>query len=130
MTLYNLRSPDIVTKFDADGNVEASYETSFESCTCPAGHRPTCRHRQMLPYLQPYMDSHWFLNWDGNRQIVDFNGTLKSSYDAVERELTPEPEHIAPAIELHGEDTEARNIVADVTGWPPPRLPAKPWRRV
>src|SRR5207253_1182194 len=51
MTLYSLRSPATVTKWDSLGNPQASYEVSRDSCTCPAGHRPTCRHRLMLPNL-------------------------------------------------------------------------------
>ena len=42
MTLYNLRSPGTITKWDTDGNIEAQYEVSYEGCTCPAGHRHTC----------------------------------------------------------------------------------------
>jgi hypothetical protein len=51
MTLYNLKSSDgawRITKFDNDLNVESSYITSLNECECPAGNRPTCRHRTML----------------------------------------------------------------------------------
>jgi hypothetical protein len=54
MSLYNLRSSDgdwRITKFDNDLNPESSYLVSAEACECPAGVRPTCRHRQMLPKL-------------------------------------------------------------------------------
>lgn len=54
MTLYNLKTDGDhyrITKFDNDLEVESSYLTSESECTCPAGHRPTCRHRQMLPIL-------------------------------------------------------------------------------
>lgn len=54
MTLYNLKSEDAIwriTKFDNDLNVESSYTTSEAECSCPAGARPSCRHRQMLPKM-------------------------------------------------------------------------------
>lgn len=41
-----------ITKFDADANVEASYLTDGVECDCPAGVRPTCRHRKMLPLFK------------------------------------------------------------------------------
>ncbi len=70
MTLYNLRSPSTITKFDADGNPEASYEVSADACTCPAGHRPTCRHRQMLSELLPLIDTEWFLDYSPGMSLV------------------------------------------------------------
>lgn len=54
MSLYNLKSSDgqwRITKFTNDLDVEASYITSEAECECPAGSRPTCRHRQMLPKM-------------------------------------------------------------------------------
>lgn len=72
--LYNLRHDGDqyrVTKFDADLNVESSYLMTAEECTCPAGVRTTCRHRQMFPFLLSKIDSaafyefetgHWFTN--------------------------------------------------------------------
>lgn len=89
MPLYNLHSPSTINKFDSEGNPEASYTTTYETCDCPAGHRPTCRHRQMLPYLEPYRDTHWFLDWDNNRQIVDFGGVAKALYDAIVSDEPP-----------------------------------------
>lgn len=70
-SLYSLRqgsSPEqyIVTKFDLDYNMESMYGLSAEGCLCPAGHKPTCRHRKMLPlFLQHnHVDDGWFLDWD------------------------------------------------------------------
>lgn len=78
MSLYNLRisGPDwIVTKFDDDLNVESSYKilSGGAVCECPAGHRPTCRHRQMLGQLMERVDTAWFLDFD-TRQWVDPTG--------------------------------------------------------
>ena len=54
MSLYNLKSVDgnwRITKFTNDLDVESSYITSETTCECPAGVRPSCRHRQMLPRM-------------------------------------------------------------------------------
>jgi hypothetical protein len=57
-----------VTKFDADFTPEegASYLTTNATCTCKAGVRPTCRHRQMLSlfFAREHVGDGWFLDWD------------------------------------------------------------------
>lgn len=55
-----------ITKFDSDFNVEASYLCDLVACECPAGHRPTCRHRQMLPKFiaREAVGTLWFLDFD------------------------------------------------------------------
>lgn len=72
-----------ISKF-VDGELESSYLTSHTECNCPAGVRPSCRHRQMLPQMQAHriINTHWFWNFDLNR-VVDFNGQLKSNLDAL-----------------------------------------------
>lgn len=82
MTLYSLRTAldDYrITKFDADLNVESSYIISASpphECECPAGVRPTCRHRQMLPDLLPLVDTEYL--WDFDRRLaVDANGNVQ-----------------------------------------------------
>lgn len=70
MTLYNCRSMlngqgYCVTKFDDDLNPQASYEVTNATCTCPAGKRPTCKHRsRLLPAFlaRNHIDDGWFLN--------------------------------------------------------------------
>ena len=54
-----------VTKLDADLNPESSYITSLDICECPAGHRDTCRHRQMLPLFisTNRINSKWLYNF-------------------------------------------------------------------
>lgn len=70
--LYNCRhSGDEykITKFDSHFSPEgdSSYLLSLTECTCPAGHRPTCRHREMLPkFIQRgHIGDEWF--WDHDR---------------------------------------------------------------
>jgi hypothetical protein len=56
----------MITKFDEDMNPEASYHTTLITCECPAGERPICRHRSMLPkFLQrDAVDTDWFYDYD------------------------------------------------------------------
>lgn len=85
--MYSLRTEGNshrITKF-VDGEVESSYSVSQDACDCPAGHRHTCRHRQMLPTMLAHgiADSHWFYLHDRGGQIVDFNGASKSLIDKL-----------------------------------------------
>lgn len=88
MTLYNLHSTAdpsafAITKFTRYGDVESHYTVSASTCDCPAGHRPSCRHRMMLPNLLPLLNTHYF--WDHDRGIaVDLDGVPKSYYDNLE----------------------------------------------
>lgn len=73
MSLYALRKSPLgfsITKFDTDFNPEATYElapyagnTDF-SCSCPAGHRPSCRHRLMLPRMLGHVGDGWFYAYE------------------------------------------------------------------
>lgn len=87
MTLYSLRTDGDqhrITKF-VDGEVESSYLCTHSECECPAGHRHTCRHRQMLPTMLAHglADSMWFFDYDAGGRIVDFNGTSKQLLDQL-----------------------------------------------
>lgn len=67
--LYNCKQIEFawrITKFDNDMNVESSYLTTAESCECPQGAKPTCRHRKMLPaFLEhKHVGDGWFYNYD------------------------------------------------------------------
>ena len=94
MTLYSAKTSDgsfRITKFDGDLNPEASYLTSPEACECPAGVRPTCRHRQMLPEFlaRDAVDSPLFLDWD-KRQWVDTSSIFDTTVEGLaERPLNP-----------------------------------------
>lgn len=94
-TLYSLRHSSennfTITKF-VDGEVESSYElaANLRECACPAGHRPSCRHRQMAPMMLAHgiIGTHWFWDFDLNR-AVDFQGNLKSNFDALNELAAP-----------------------------------------
>ena len=70
MNLYNcVEEPGggyRITKFDEAFNPEGSYSTTNATCTCPAGVRPTCRHRKMLPKFMErnHIGDGWFFNHD------------------------------------------------------------------
>jgi hypothetical protein len=54
-----------ITKLDPSYHVESSYIVSLKECSCPAGPRPTCRHRQMLPFFlaKGHIADGWMLDW-------------------------------------------------------------------
>ena len=73
MSLYNCKSTNTpflwrMTKFDSDLNPDKTYLVSISDCSCPAGYRPTCRHRQMLPKFTRLkaVDKPWFLDFEAN----------------------------------------------------------------
>ena len=128
MTLYSYRSDGTITKFTRDGTFESSYTVSPDACTCPAGTRHTCRHRQMLPNLHQIADTHYF--WDHDRGIaVDFNGVQKSYYDSIEASGL----HLGePLIEIKGPLLNQFVVVesAPLTDVISPAPSAQPWRRI
>lgn len=113
--MYSLRTDGDqwrITKF-VDGDVESSYLCSEAECECPAGHRHTCRHRQMLPNMLAHglANTHWFYLFDQGGAIVDFNGTPKRVYD----ELAALPGVEVVSLE---EPTELHNTLARALGEP------------
>jgi len=134
ITLYSLRThidhegaaeQYYITKF-VDGEVESGYITSIRECECPAGHRPSCRHRQMLPMMlaSGIVNTHWFWDFDLGR-VVDFEGNLKSNFDAM-NELAGwgdiKPEDIGKQVRL--------NLPADAEPAGPLTGPKPSWRRL
>jgi hypothetical protein len=124
MTLYNLRSAldDYrITKFDRDLNPESSYllgpdDRGAIQCECPAGVRPSCRHRQMLPHLLPLVDTEWF--WDFERSVaINAEGALyfppevmplpKTALDIISDPANWETVSEVYEAELTSEDIEA-----------------------
>lgn len=106
MILYNCHhSGDQyrITKFN-DGNIESSYLTTHSECDCPAGFRPTCRHRQMLPQMlaDGIINTHWFLEWDNKGGVVDIFGTPKTTIDKLLEPIVPAGQHTAAEPELTG----------------------------
>lgn len=91
MTLYNLRTDGDqwrITKFDNDLNVESSYLLSEAECECPAGHRPSCRHRQMLPAMLAQGICNKSMFWDFETSQAWHYGTSIN----IEGEQDPNPD--------------------------------------
>lgn len=77
-SLYNCRHDGDqyrFTKFDSDMNVESTYLTTLTECDCPAGVRPMCRHREMLPKFmdREKIGTGWMFDYDrgGWVQVYD-----------------------------------------------------------
>lgn len=92
-TVYNCKTDGDqyrITKFDDDLEVESSYLLTMAECECPAGNRPSCRHRQMLPkFMQRHaIDTEWFLDFDRGGWVQH---TL-ASQPVEERATQAEPE--------------------------------------
>lgn len=74
MSLYNCKEIGgswRITKFTNDLEVEASYFTNGRECDCPAGHRPVCRHRIMLPRFiaKNATAGQWFHNYEHQQWV-------------------------------------------------------------
>lgn len=127
--LYNCRHAGDqfrITKFDADMNVESSYICTPSECDCPAGVRPTCRHREMLPRFlhRGHIGDEWFYDYDRG-------GWVQQGPEWAQPQEQP---HITPALLessmpkgvtlLSLEDpTALHNAIADAIGEPEAKLP-------
>ncbi len=73
-----------ITKFN-DGEVESTYLCTVDECECPAGVRPTCRHRHMLPRFIAKGAVNSFYFYDYDRQGWVTNDPIGQA--ALEQEL-------------------------------------------
>lgn len=136
-TVYNCKTDGDqyrITKFDDDLEVESSYLLTMAECECPAGNRPSCRHRQMLPkFMQRHaIDTEWFLDFDRGGWVQH---TL-ASQPVEERASQIEPDredavtHPSPpadsgiTIVTLGDPETLFNTIADAVG--EPRNPTGP----
>lgn len=132
-TLYNCHNDGDqyrITKFNELGEPESSYLVTLDECDCPAGVRPTCRHRQMLPKFlaRDAVDSYWFYDFDRGGWVTNEPANLcQQLTDSVAPEgLTP----IADEDGLEQELLEEEDYGEDPIGLEslPPQRPA--WRRI
>src|SRR5258708_36152191 len=91
--LYNMHTEGDqyrCTKFDSIGNVESSYLCTESTCECPAGHRPSCRHRHMLPRFiaKDAVNSFFFYDYDQQGWVTNEPAGI------VERSSLPLPDGI------------------------------------
>lgn len=97
-SLYNCKDDGDqwrITKFDSDFNVEASYLLDASNCKCPAGHRPSCRHRSMLPKFinRNYVGTEYFFDFDRGGWVQGASKELEEQLVASEALLNqPEQE--------------------------------------
>lgn len=105
----------VITKYDHIGfEVLSNYHMADAiTCECPAGHRPSCRHRQMLPAMLDGIDTERFYRFDDGKWFQFVDGTLT----AVK---TPEflpfgkaaPEVIRPEAPVEGTEHIPENVVS------------------
>lgn len=140
-TLYNLRHDGDqyrITKW-IDGNPEASYLCDLGACECPAGVRPTCRHRQMLPRMLTanLLDSPAFWDHDRNR-TCDIDGRAMTllkgpEIEPIERSIEQEQAYNRAVTAAGGTITTKYmrdgSIETEIT-IPHEAKPAQPWRRI
>ena len=124
-----------ITKFDLDMNVESSYLCTESECQCPAGVRPTCRHREMLPKFlhREHVGDEWMFDYDrggwmqqGLEWAQESEGKsgptveqLEEAYGTGQLDLSTLPEGIT-AIVLDSPDKviEVHNAIAEAVGEP------------
>ena len=134
-TLYNLRNDGDqwrISKF-VDGELESSYLCTELECECPAGHRPSCRHRQMLPQMLAHKIENTFYFWDFDRHYAcDFQGGSKQLADALTLGLPAEEE---TKVRAHSTEVSASDFDSEDTGSNPvvpantPASHRNGWRR-
>jgi len=105
-SLYNCKRIDAshyrITKFDSglvpfehhDGTI-SSYTCTEEGCDCPQGHKPSCRHRKMLPFFieEGHVGDNYFFIWDTHQWFKAsgiFADAIKEN-EIMEPHVTPDP---------------------------------------
>lgn len=122
--LYNCRHAGDqyrMTKFNEHLDVESSYLCTTKECDCPAGQRPMCRHREMLPkFLQRgTVGTDWFYDYSRG-------GWVQMDYEP--EEMPPLPAGVQ-LVSLDNPEA-VYNAIADAVGEPRASVPAKrSWRR-
>lgn len=115
-SLYNLHTDGDnwrITKFNSEGEPESSYLVDHETCQCPAGERPTCRHRTMLPLFlhRGFVNDFHFYDYDrggwvtngpapqalSSKPEIESGSALYTDLGDVRDKIMPLPE-IAPVL--------------------------------
>lgn len=132
-TLYNCHHDGDqyrITKFNELGEPESSYLCTTDECDCPAGVRPTCRHRQMLPKFlaREAVDSYWFYDFDRGGWVTNepanrrFDGAITDRWVSDGKHIEEiAPEGLTVDTDDYGEDPIGLESL-------PPARPA--WRRI
>jgi hypothetical protein len=133
-SLYNCRHDGDqyrISKFDPDFNVESSYLCTLTECECPAGHRPTCRHRQMLPrFLQrEHVGDEWFYDFDRGGWVQGLAVSMERTGETPETApFQPMPVSLPEGVHLLTLDDPAtvHNAIAEAVGEPSLELSYQP----
>lgn len=92
--LYNIRRGPhgyTIAKFDRDLTLLAAYNTAPDYCDCPAGPRPTCRHRKMLPRMLSRVDTDAFYCYETNTWSHPLIGSSDPVASEASSSQEPEP---------------------------------------
>ena len=121
-TLYNCHTDGDqyrITKFDSFGNVESTYLCTVDECECPAGFRPSCRHRHMLPRFiaKEAVNSFYFYDYDRQGWVTNEPAVAK---DSMFKPAEPAPMN---GFEKHEQEIDAIAALAE------PAPPEPPLRR-
>src|SRR6266403_771544 len=148
-TLYNCHTDGDqyrITKFDSFGNVESTYLCTIDECKCPAGFRPSCRHRHMLPRFiaKDAVNSFWFYDYDRQGWVTNepavgqilpmevpegpapMNGfeNHEQEIDAIAALTEPLPDGIQAYSLNDLSPAQLHNVIAEAVG--EPTVPAPP----
>lgn len=102
-----------ISKFD-DGELISSYLCTTSECDCPAGVRPMCRHREMLPKFinRNAVNTGWWFDYDRG-------GWVDMRADVEFEDLREEP---------HSQEVKAADFDSAIVGSNPAGA-AKPYRK-
>lgn len=129
MTLYNCHTDGDqyrITKFDSDGNVESTYLCTEDECECPAGVRPTCRHRQMLPKFiaRNAVNTFWFFDFDHGGWVtnepelsIELKTQAETKHDHDEEQLAFYKSSLEPRSGLLGDAEPELEAESDLLKW-------------
>lgn len=131
MTLYNCRHDGDqyrISKFDDSLNVESSYLCTVAECECPAGVRPMCRHREMLPRFisRQAVGTGWMFDYDRGGWVDNRTQEEIEAIHAVPLPLLPK------GVEVFSLDDPAdlHEAIANAVGESPAPAPQPPvWKR-
>lgn len=107
----------VITKYDHIGfEVLSNYHMSDAiTCECPAGHRHTCRHRQMLPAMLDGIDTERFYRFDDGKWFEFIDGRL-TAIRAEPLDFRPFGKPVSelpkPELPVEGTETVSENVVS------------------
>lgn len=104
-----------ISKFDSDFNLETSYLCDLTACECPAGHRPSCRHRDMLPKFiaRDHIGDNWFFDHDRGGWVQGWKEEPEVASEALPIPSEAEPSTSNQELWLEQNEASMRAEIAD-----------------